>query len=35
MVLLISHKKDSRHIWVQNAISMLSHKSPENWEVDC
>ena len=33
----MSHKKDARHIWVKNAIILLSHniRVPEIWEVDC
>ena len=26
----MSHKKDARHIWVKNAIILLSHKSSRN-----
>ena len=26
----IFHKKDARHIWVKNAIILLSHKSSRN-----
>ena len=26
----MSHKKDARHIWVKNAINLLSHKSSRN-----
>ena len=26
----IYHKKDARHIWVKNAIILLSHKSSRN-----
>ena len=26
----MSHKKDARHIWVTNAIILLSHKSSRN-----
>ena len=28
--LSMSHKKDARHIWVKNAIILLSHKSSRN-----
>ena len=28
----MSHKKDSRHIWVKNAIILLSHKSSRIFE---
>ena len=28
--LLMSHKKYARHIWVKNAIILLSHKSSIN-----
>ena len=28
----MSHKKDARHIWVKNAITLLSHKSSRNLE---
>ena len=26
----MSHKKDARHIWVKNAIILLSHKTSRN-----
>ena len=26
----MSHKKDARHIWIKNAIILLSHKSSKN-----
>ena len=26
----VSHRKDARHIWVNNAIILLSHKSCRN-----
>ena len=28
--LSMSHKKDTRHIWVKKAIILLSHKSSRN-----
>ena len=30
LCLPMSHKKDARHIWIKNAITLLSHKSFRN-----
>ena len=29
----MSHKKDARHIWVENQLYCLSHKNCRNWEI--
>ena len=31
----MSHKKDTRHIWVIMQLFCLSHKIAEIWEVYC